>query len=133
MCTWSDDVRDLHSKYGFHDTISGMDDRTLRALLEFRKRFLKEELTELDEARTGDDVVDALIDLIVVAIGTLDLFRIDQDMAWRRVHAANMKKERGMKETRKNDFGFPDLTKPTGWSPPSHEDNVGLLGRVFND
>lgn len=131
MSQWADNIRDLHSKYGFHESVAEMDDSTLDLLLDFRIRFLAEELVELEGADSPEDVVDALIDLIVVAIGTLDLFRVDQDEAWRRVHAANMAKERGIKPGRPNPTGLPDLLKPEGWTAPDHAGNVGLLPRTF--
>lgn len=128
---WTDDIHDMHSFYNFHQKIDELDADQLRALLEFRIKFLREELTEMDEANTADDVVDALIDLCVVAIGTLDLFGVDANEAWDRVHAANMSKRVGIKESRPNPLGLPDLVKPEGWTAPTHEDNVGLLGEVF--
>jgi predicted HAD superfamily Cof-like phosphohydrolase len=90
-------------------------------------------MNELSTAETADDVVDALIDLCVVAIGTLDLFDVDARLAWDRVHEANMNKQVGIKESRPNPLGLPDLVKPEGWTAPSHKDNVGLLGLLFDE
>ena len=73
---------------------------------------------------------DGLIDLCVVAIGTLDLFGIDAHKAWQEVHSANMSKEVGVKESRPNPLGLPDLIKPEGWTAPSHEYNHGLLNNI---
>jgi len=96
--------------------------------LEFRVKFLKEELTELeDNLDNPEEIVDALIDLCVVAIGTLDAFDIDAYKAWDEVHKANMSKEVGIKASRPNPLNLPDLIKPTGWQAPSHEGNHGLL------
>lgn len=131
MSQWADDIRDLHDKFGFHQSVGEMDDEKLSYLLDFRIRFLEEELLELEDAVNPEDAVDALIDMIVVAIGTLDLFRVDQDEAWRRVHVANMSKERGVKESRPNPLGLPDLMKPDGWEAPDHGGNVGIMSRAF--
>lgn len=130
---WAGDINEMHSEFGFHDSVEDMDSERLKALLEFRLQFLEEELGETREAARSsmpDEVVDGLIDLCVVAIGTLDLFGVDAHEAWDRVHEANMSKERGIKEGRPNPLGLPDLIKPAGWVAPEHEDNVGLLAEV---
>ena len=80
-----------------------------------------------------DDVVDALIDLCVVAIGTLNAFDVDSEKAWAAVYDANIIKNVGIKESRPNPLGLPDLIKPEGWKAPSHADNVGLLSHIFTD
>ena len=103
----------------------------LAEYLQFRVNFLQEELDELKHSDNADDVVDALIDLCVVAIGTLDAFDVNAYTAWDRVHKANMNKQVGVKESRPNPLGLPDLIKPEGWTAPSHEDNGGLLDKVF--
>jgi len=129
---WVKDIYDMHEKFGFHDVVDDMDDATLKKYLEFRISFLQEELTELKNAETADDAVDALIDLCVVAIGTLDAFNVNAHKAWREVHSANMTKEVGVKKSRPNKLGLPDLIKPPGFKSPSHKKNVGLLKRVYD-
>ena len=52
---------------------------------------------------------------------------IDADEAWYNVHKANMAKEVGVKESRPNPLGLPDLVKPEGWKAPDHTGNHGLL------
>lgn len=128
---WVEDIAHMHDKYGVHTAIEKFDKEKLAKFLEFRANFLQEELDELKTATNGDDVVDALIDLCVVAIGTLDAFRVDSYEAWNRVHKANMNKEVGIKASRPNPLGLPDLIKPEGWTAPTHVDNVGLLGKIF--
>jgi predicted HAD superfamily Cof-like phosphohydrolase len=76
----------------------------------------------------SEEVVDGLIDLCVVAIGTLDAFSVDAHKAWDAVHNANMSKEPGVKPSRPNPLGLPDLIKPEGWTAPSHQDNHGSIG-----
>lgn len=127
---WVGDIHCMHKKYGFHKAMRDMDEETRRKYLEFRADFLQEELDELRaNINNPEEVVDALIDLIVVATGTLDLFDINAQRAWQEVHRANMSKAVGMKETRQNDFGAPDLVKPEGWVAPSHHGNHGRLPR----
>jgi len=129
---WPLDIKNMHDHYKVHNVVSSMDSEKLKALLKFRISFLEEELNELKEANNEEDVVDALIDLCVVAIGTLDIFNVDPQVAWDEVHKANMNKEVGIKASRPNPLGLPDLIKPAGWTPPSHEDNYGLLTQIYN-
>jgi len=128
---WAFDIAMMHEKYGVHPVVDKMDADTLKKFLEFRVRFLEEELTELKNATNADDVVDALIDLCVVAIGTLDGFGVDSHKAWDAVLVANMNKKVGVKESRPNPLGLPDLIKPEGWTAPSHADNEGKLKEIF--
>jgi predicted HAD superfamily Cof-like phosphohydrolase len=130
---WAKDIWRMHKHYGVHPVIDKMDDETLAKFLEFRINFLQEELDELRRAEGAEDVVDALIDLCVVAIGTLDGFGVDSHRAWDEVLDANMKKETGVKASRPNPLGLPDLIKPEGWTAPSHEGNHGLFARVKYD
>ena len=120
----------MHSHYKVHPVIDNMDGEKLKKFLEFRINFLQEELDELKTAEGPEDVVDALIDLCVVAIGTLDGFNVDAYKAWDEVLEANMNKEVGIKEGRPNPLGLPDLMKPAGWQAPSHYGNYGHLEKV---
>ena len=88
-------------------------------------------VADLKNAESAEDIVDALIDLCVVAIGTLDCFNVDADEAWCRVLDANMKKVPGVKESRPNPLGLPDLIKPEGWVAPNHGGNHGRLTEIF--
>jgi len=130
---WAEDIAEMHDKYGVLQKVQEFDNEKLNKFLQFRIKFLEEEMNELKTAKTADDVVDALIDLCVVAIGTLDLFEVSANIAWDRVHEANMNKMVGIKESRPNPLGLPDLIKPEGWTAPSHKDNVGLLGSIFDE
>jgi len=128
---WVKDIADMHAKYGVNPKVREFDKEKLQKFLEFRIAFLQEELDEMKSAKDGDDVVDALIDLCVVAIGTLNAFDIDSQKAWNRVHCANMNKEVGIKASRPNPLGLPDLIKPEGWTSPIHTDNIGLLNKIY--
>lgn len=130
---WCRDIMKMHLHYSVPPVIEKMDREKLKTFLEFRANFLQEELDELKKADNADDVVDALIDLCVVAIGTLDCFNVNPYKAWDVVLDANMNKTPGVKESRPNPLGLPDLIKPPGWVAPSHADNVGLLKEVFTN
>lgn len=115
------DLRDFHNKFGFHNgwqpTFHNLDQRA---------GMMQEELDEYREALGERDkvkLVDAVIDLIYFAVGTLDLLNVDFDGHWDAVQFANMQKIRGTKSTRPNSNGF-DCIKPEGWVPPEamHEE-----------
>jgi predicted HAD superfamily Cof-like phosphohydrolase len=134
---WVEDISTMHFKYGVHEWLrkNGNNKELMRQFLEFRLKFLEEELNETRAAvimdENPEEVVDGLIDLCVVAIGTLDAFGIDAHKAWDEVLKANMAKEPGVKESRPNPLGLPDLIKPEGWEAPSHKENYGLLTNTF--
>jgi predicted HAD superfamily Cof-like phosphohydrolase len=140
---WVGDIAAMHTKFGVNTVLRGLDREKLEAFLKFRIDFLQEELDEMRTAlvdyqagkmqgvKAADDTVDALIDLCVVAIGTLDAFDVNSDEAWNRVHKKNMEKEVGIKASRPNPLGLPDLIKPEGWTAPTHADNIGLLSKVY--
>ena len=149
---WVADNFDMHVKFGVHEAVDKLDREKLLKFIEFRLNFLQEELNEAKaafanladiEAKTdidpayrdklvtenGEDIVDAMVDLCVVAIGTLNAMAVDAYEAWDRVHEANMTKEVGIKASRPNPLGLPDLVKPAGWVAPTHEDNIGHFHR----
>lgn len=131
---WPADIAEMHEKFGVNTVVNGLSNEQLKTYLKFRLDMVQEEVTEAHtafDAKDADGVVDALIDNIVFAIGTLDAFGVDAYTAWNRVHAANMAKNPGVKEGRPNPYGFPDLIKPAGWTAPTHVDNVGLISKAF--
>ena len=128
---WSKDINEMHEHYGVPQVVKTMSPEKLKQFLKFRIDFIREELNELETAETAEDVVDALIDLCVVAIGTLDSFEVDVNEAWNQVLIANMNKKTGVNASRPNPMGLPDLIKPEGWKAPSHEGNHGLLSKAF--
>ena len=130
-----DDMRDMHKKYGVNDWMAA-NPQHHKEYLNFRIKFLNEELDETTLAfMDGDaeEVVDGLIDLIVVAAGTLDALGVDGQLAWDQVQKANMSKEVGVKPSRPNPLGLPDLIKPEGWQAPSHNGNHGYLTQAFEE
>ncbi len=70
--------------------------------------------------------MDALFDLIIFAVGTLERQGFSLDEGIERVMKANMQKEvAGSANRSKRDYEF-DLVKPKGWSPPDLSDLVEL-------
>ena len=138
MSQYWDNITDMHLKFGadiwVKKQIREKNYENLKTFLTFRLAFIQEELNETGAAlRTGDseEVVDGLIDIMVVALGTLDLFGVNADRAWQEVAASNITKEVGVKASRPNPLGLPDLIKPEGWVGPDHSDNHGDLPYAF--
>lgn len=91
-------------------------------LIEFRARFLREELDEFNEGvreRDHAKMADALIDLVYVAMGTAHLLGYPWEELWDEVQRANMSKVRaspdGSNSKRRSRW---DVVKPLGWTPP---------------
>lgn len=131
---WIKDIQNMHQKFGVKQWFEeNKNDRDLMdRYLRFRLSMCKEELDETLEAienKDPEEIVDGLIDLCVFAIGTLEVFDVDAEKAWDQVYNANMAKEPGVKDSRPNPWGMPDLIKPSEWVPPSHEGNHGDLDK----
>lgn len=135
MKSWPQDIHEMHEHYGHAEVVRNLDPSKLRTLMKFRRDFIVEEgVTELDDAIAAEDpeeIVDALIDLCVVAIGFLDLFGVDTQTAWDEVKRANMSKTSGVNPNRPNELGLPDLVKPLDFVKPDHTGNHGFLAKAF--
>ena len=136
MSDWANDIMMMHNKFGVREWFAANKDNKelMDKYLRFRLSMCKEELEEtLDaiENKDSEEIVDGLIDMCVFAIGTLDVFGVDANLAWDKVYEANMVKSPGVKEGRPNPFGLPDLIKPEGWTAPSHEGNHGDLDKAL--
>lgn len=97
--------------------------------------FLQEELNETKEAfmyADAEGVIDGIVDLIVVAVGTLKFFtQYGHDVsAWKKVMTANMAKEVGFNDSRPDSGGI-DLVKPKGWKPPKLASEAKFLEQIF--
>ena len=116
-------VSEFHAKFG-------VPIRTTPQTLEeseqaFRLQFLHEELDEYERAVEAGDMLkqlDALIDLLYVAYGTLALHGFPADEAFAVVHRANMQKQRATsaaESAEKTGRGHAlDIVKPAGWQSP---------------
>jgi predicted HAD superfamily Cof-like phosphohydrolase len=136
------DIKDFHEK--FELTYNGKPRVLEEELAKFRVGFLAEELGEYafggDEDNINilagivkedlspplklEDQLDALVDLVYVAIGTAYLQGFDFNEAWRRVHEANMKKVRALREVDSKRGSIYDVIKPPGWEAPNLRDLV---------
>lgn len=131
------DIHEFHQKFGLGNLFNGNVLATGVGVYEgdfapeeweLRHARLKEELDEyLEAVEAGDDegTFDALIDLCYIAIGTCYRRGWDFEEGWRRVHAANMAKERGKENSSKYGSSF-DIVKPEGWTAPDLSDLVTI-------
>jgi len=128
------DIKAMHSKFGVYDWIDDSTPPQRKELMKLRMRMLTEEYSETMNAYLAGDaeeVVDGLIDIIVIAVGTLDIYSVDARQAWDAVHTANMAKQVGVKPGRPNPLGLPDLVKPDDWTSPRHDRNLGDLPTIL--
>ena len=118
-----EDVEEFHEKYGleYKDPISR---HLLPEEKEFRARCMLEELQEYIAAKTLEEEVDAIIDLIYFALGTSYRHGFNFYDGWKSVHKSNMSKVRAeKKEDSKRDFEL-DVVKPDNWKAPELDDAV---------
>ena len=123
------DVGVFHQKFGLDNVIfNPIGPREVPAdLMEFRLKFLKEELKEFEEGLAENDeakMADALIDLVYVALGTAHIKGYPWTQLWAEVQGANMAKERAVRSDQSARGSTWDVIKPAGWRPP---DIKGIL------
>lgn len=126
-----DDVVAFGTKFGIplNDEPSMIDP----LLLLQRVGLIREEIVELrgaadqlviqPTAKDAEDFLDASVDAVYAILATCAAFGFDFDEAWRRVHAANMAKERASNADNKRGSQY-DVVKPKGWCPPDLSDLV---------
>ena len=93
----------------------------------FRIQFLREETEEYVTACIDKDLheqLDALVDLVYVALGTAYLQGFDFNEAFRRVHEANMKKKLAVTADQSKRGYKNDVIKSEGWKPADLSDLV---------
>ena len=88
---------------------------------DFRMAFIEEELTEYATADTLEDKVDALVDLVVVIMGTAYMHGFDWPAHWEEVYEANMRKRRASHAGESKRGTSLDIVKPEGWVGPNHK------------
>lgn len=141
------DIAEFHKKFGLE--YDGRSRALPVELGHFRTLFMEEELKEyifhrdvllqlfgdersnrLDEADITfhlEGQLDALVDLVYVALGTAYLHGFGPQKfneAWRRVHEKNMEKMRAPSADHSKRGSAFDVIKPPGWTPPKHTDLV---------
>ena len=116
------DIDNFHKKFGFEKN-EKIDIPNNSELINFRTAFLMEELAEYTNAITKKDAagaLDALVDIVYIALGTAWLFNLPFEKAWNEVQKANMSKIRAKDKTGKRGTKF-DVVKPKDWKAPNIE------------
>lgn len=152
-----EDIKAFHEKFGIPSAENGSHTLT-HSQKEFRANFLLEELYEYFQAvgvytdtvagqpgcyeapavygyepeekgkAAEAKALDALVDLVYVALGTAHIQNFDFEAAWKRVHEANMQKVLAkdlpayVQGKAWRDKSPMDVVKPHGWIAPSLED-----------
>lgn len=125
-----DDIKAFHEK--FELTYNGPIRGLPRDVSSFRIRFMQEELDEYIAAAAVGDIegqMDALVDLVYVALGTAYMQGMPFKKAWDIVQACNMAKVRAGPNGEGSKRGSPhDVIKPEGWKGPDYS---GLLDEAI--
>jgi len=131
LSTNFDDVGAFHERFGLPVSRNSGSPRALeREVIDYRIKFLKEELQEFIEGFSEDDnakMFDALLDLVYVALGTAHFLNYPWQEGWNLVQKANMAKVRAKKASESKRNSTWDVVKPPGWTPP---DIASLLKAV---
>jgi NTP pyrophosphatase (non-canonical NTP hydrolase) len=103
-------------------TVGSMNDDQFKLYLSL----VEEEVSELAEAvRNGDKVetLDALLDIVVVAIGAIHSMNVDGEGAWKEVMGSNFAKiDRQTGKVKLREDG--KVLKPLDWKKPELEQYV---------
>lgn len=116
------DIDDFHKKFKFEQ---GKGINSLGYNFgNWRVDFLMEEIAELTDALDRQDdveILDALVDICYVSMGTAWLLGLPFEEAWKEVQRSNMEKVREASD--RSEF---DVVKPEGWKAP---DIKGIIKR----
>jgi hypothetical protein len=118
--TFIDLIARMHLKFG----ITSRHMRWTDEEKDFRIVAMQEELDEYMDAETKEDELDALLDLVIFAMGTAErqgMLEVFEE-GFRRVMRANCNKNVG-KNAKRGNFQI-DLVKPEHWKPPVLTDLV---------
>lgn len=97
---------------------------------------LDEELAEIKKAYEEKDLYefcDGILDLVYVALGTLNLMNMPIKALWRDIQVRNMSKVRATKDNMgKRETTF-DVIKPEDWSGPRTKEIIDFFADQSND
>jgi predicted HAD superfamily Cof-like phosphohydrolase len=125
-----DDVGSFHKKFGLPfspptDSIADDERRKPQWLnvetQTYRVRFIQEELDELENAYIDQDfeqVADALVDIVYVAMGTAHMHNLPWEELWTEVQQTNLAKQRALSLKDSKRMSIFDVVKPKNWKAP---------------
>ncbi len=124
MSNYFSDVGEFHRKFD----IPVYDPRKpcafpSREILDYRLKFLKEEVTEFEDAIDKGNLaeaLDAIADIAYVAFGTAHYFNAPFRQLWEEIHRANMERVKCTRENCPPDkqYRADMVIKPPDWRPP---------------
>lgn len=117
--TMYDTIVAFHEKFGIE-----MPEEPIKLpndVSEYRIGFMQEELDEYVTSIDLSEKIDALVDLVVVAMGTAYMHGFDWDAHWELVYEKNMQKRRAKEASESKRGHSLDIIKPREWTPPDHE------------
>lgn len=120
------DIEDFHKKFELHPL--DKPGFLSKDLMNFRIKFIEEELLEFLKAYKQNnlhDAFDALIDLTYVVLGTTYLMGLPFEDGWNEVHKANMSKIRAVTSDQSKRNHSSDVIKPEGWIKPDLNKFIG--------
>lgn len=133
MKTFFDQVGEFHEKFRLPMKDVAPCELMTTANETYRINFLEEELEEFKLACREENLpamLDALVDLAWVAMGTAHYLGAPFNEAWDAVYRANMQKVRTQRGSDDHKRGEAEpIRKPIGWEPP---DIAGVIAR-YND
>lgn len=140
--TMYDDVATFHKKFNIPTAGNGPCQMPDQSIIEYRTKFLKEELVEFMEAcEEGSlvDAFDALLDIAWVAMGTAHYFGAPWEEGWEEVARANMDRVLVTRENCPPEKRYRRhmVMKPEGWKPPDllrviRDHNMAMNQRCFS-
>ena len=118
-------IKEMHTKFGISQNSQI---RLSQEEKQFRINCMLEEIQEYADSDNLKDELDALLDVIIFAMGTLErqgLLEVSME-AFNRIMKANLKKEIGTasKERQGGPAFKLDLVKPAGWEEPNFDDLI---------
>jgi predicted HAD superfamily Cof-like phosphohydrolase len=118
-------VAEFHEKFELEPT--AQPDFPVEEIWRLKNAHLQEELDELRKASYNGDLeeyFDGLIDLVYVALGAAYLSGLPFNEGFKRVHEANMKKVRALRQEDSKRGSTYDIVKPAGFVAPTLTDLI---------
>jgi predicted HAD superfamily Cof-like phosphohydrolase len=118
-------VGDFHEKFELEPR--SKPDFPIPEIAALKNVHLQEELDEIARAWAEGDLeeyFDGLIDLVYVALGAAYLGGLPFNEGFKRVHEANMKKVRALREEDSKRGSTYDIVKPAGFVAPTLTDLI---------
>lgn len=120
-----DMVAEFHQKFGLEPT--DQPDFPFEEIWILKNNHMQEELNEIRAAAINGDLeeyFDGLIDLVYVALGAAYLAGLPFEQGFKRVHDANMKKVRALRQEDSKRGSTYDIVKPAGFVAPTLTDLI---------